>query len=200
MAIFLYNYSDGTAKTLFKKEFKMRLFLYLFLAAWGVIMSFPGICGAVGDLGIDVEKPSAEAERIERCPYCGRVINIGRIHGDAEPVIKGLLINALTDRDIGYVDGKRKTQYINVLIYRYEERQGGSYAVDKPAGIGFHVHLMDKGVMKRFFVCEEDQQALMDNLFSIGKFMQRGGKWVTAERLSSDCIDKGIENLLGGVE
>jgi len=178
----------------------MREFVCVLLAVLGIIMPFPYMCGAVGDLGIEIEKPSGDAEKIERCPYCGRVINVGRIHGDAEAVVKNLLGTALADRDIGYIDGKRKTQYINVLIYRYEERQGGSYAVDKPAGIGFHVHLIKNGALKRFFICEEDQQALMENLFSIGKFMQRGGKWVTAERLSSDCIEKGMDKLLEGLE
>jgi hypothetical protein len=178
----------------------MRVFVCVILAMWGIIMPFPNICTAIGDLGIEVERPSGDAEKIERCQYCGRVINVGRIHGDAEALLKNLLGTALADRDVGYIDGKRKTQYINLFVYRYEERQGGSYAVDKPASIGFHVHLMNKGVLKRFFVCEEDQQALMENLFSIGKFMERGGKWVTAERLSSDCINKGIDKLLEGLE
>ena len=178
----------------------MRIFMCMFLAMWGIMIPSWNVCRALGDLGVDVEVPSGEAERIERCKYCGRVINIGKIHGDAELIVKNQLGTALADRDIGYVEGKRKTQYINVLIYRYEERQGGSYAVDKPASIGFHVHLMNGPALKRFFVCEEDQQALMENLFSIGKFLQRGGKWVTAERLSGDCIDKGIGRLLEGME
>ncbi|MDR2017460.1 MAG: hypothetical protein LBQ00_01030 [Syntrophobacterales bacterium] len=177
----------------------MRLFICVFLAAWGIMVPFSNRCGAVGDIGIEMERPSVEAEKIKRCPYCGKIINIGRIHGDAEPTVKNRLEGVLVDRGIGYVEGKRRMQHINVFIYRYEERQGGSYAVEKPASIGFHVHLMNKGMLRRFFICEEKQQALMDDLFNIGKFMRRGGKWVTAERLSNDCINREIGSLLEGV-
>ena len=178
----------------------MRKIVCLILLVWSMVIPVWSVCLALGDLGVDVESISPDAEKIGRCPYCSRIIAVGRIHGDAEMIVKNQLEAALTDRDMGYVEGKTKTQYINVLIYRYEERQGGNYAVDRPASVGFHMHLLNKGVMKRLFVYEESQQALMENLFSIGKFMSRGGKWVTAERLSSDGINKGLDDLLGAVE
>jgi len=158
------------------------------------------VCHALGDLGVEVEKASGAGGGIDKCKYCGRLINPGRVHQDAEVIVKNQLKAALTDRDMGFVEGKTKTPYINVLIYRFEERQGGDYAVDKPARVGFHMHLMNKGAPKRVFVYEEDQEALMDNLFTIGKFMKRGGKWVTVETLSNEGINKGLDNLLEVVE
>jgi hypothetical protein len=178
----------------------MRAFVCVLLAAWSVVIPLRNICSAIGDLGVDVERVPDGAEKIDRCKYCGRFINVGRVHADAGAIVTNQLEAALTERDTGFVEGKTKTDYINVLIYRYEERQGGNYAVDKPASVGFHMHFVNRGTVKRVFVCEEDQQALMDNLFSIGKFMSRGGKWVTVERLSSDCIKKGLNEFLEALE
>jgi hypothetical protein len=178
----------------------MRAFVCMVVAALSIVIPWRDVCQAIGDLGIEVERVSETMSGVDKCGYCGRFISAGRVHQDAPAVIKGQLQTALTNRDMGYVIGKARGQYINVLIYRYEERQGGDYAVDKPARVGFHMHLMNKGTVKRVFVYEEDQQALMENLFNIGKFMRRGGKWVTAERLSDDGINKGIDNLLEVIE
>ena len=177
----------------------MRAFICVFLAAFSIFIPCWNRCGAVGDLGIDVERAGGP-EGISQCPYCGRPIDVGRIHVDAEMIVRNQLQTALTDRDTGYVGGKGKTQYINVFIYRYEERQGGNFAVETPARVGFHMHLISKGTVRRTFVYEEDQQALMDNLLSVGKFIERGGKWVTVERLSSDGIKKGLDSLMEALE
>ena len=174
----------------------MRAFVCMVVAALSIIIPWHNVCQAIGDLGIEVERVTDAPGGIDKCRVCGRFINVGRVHQDAVAVMKNQLKAALTDRDMGFVEGKTATQNINVLIYRYEERQGGDYAVDKPARVGFHMHLVSKGVVKQVFVYEEDQQSLMENLFTIGKFMKRGGKWVTAERLSGDGINKGLDNLL----
>lgn len=177
----------------------MRAFLSVLLLILSIFTPWHNVCRAIGDLGIEVERVS-EGGGIDKCRYCGRLINVGRVHQDAELIVKNQLQSALTDKNMGFVEGTARTQYINVLIYRFEERQGGDFAVDRPARVGFHMHLINKDVMKRVFVYEEDQQALMDNLLTLGKFMKRGGKWVTVERLSSDGITKGLDTLLEVVE
>ncbi len=179
----------------------MRVLMSLFLALCGVIIPFSGQCWTVGDLGIAVERVSPDdKDRTDRCRYCGKIIMPGNIHGNAESIVMSQLKKALSDRIIGYVEGKEKSPYINVYIYRYEERQGGNFAVDKPARVGFHMHLIHENTVRRVFVYEEDQQALFDNLYTIGKFMKRGGKWVTVDRLSEDGINKGLNELLKGIE
>jgi hypothetical protein len=179
----------------------MRIIMSLFLVLCGVVIPFHGECWAIGDIGIVVEQISQDDKgRVDQCKYCGKIITPGNIHGDAAAVVMGQLKGALSDRIIGYVEGKEKSPYINVYIYRYEERQGGNFAVDKPARIGFHMHLMSKDVVGKVFVYEEDQQALFDNLYTIGRFMKRGGKWVTVDRLSEDGIKKSLDYLLKGIE
>jgi hypothetical protein len=178
----------------------MHVLIGLFLVVCAMFIPFHNECRAIGDIGVQVEKISGDKDRVDQCKYCKRIITPGNIHGDAETTVMSQLKLALSDRVVGYVEGKEKSPYINVYIYRYEERQGGNYAVDRPARVGFHMHLMNKDMVRRVFVYEEDQQALMDNLYSIGKFMKRGGKWVTVERLSEDGIKKGLDDLLKGIE
>ncbi len=178
----------------------MRAFVCVVLAVWSILIPWRDVCRAFGDIGIEVERVSGTESGIGKCKYCGKMINVGKVHQNAEVIVKNQLQEALTERNMGFSDGKNNTQYIQVLIYRYEERQGGDYAVDKPAHVGFHMHLISKGTVKQVFVYEESQQALMENLLSIGKFLKRGGKWVTAERLSSDGINKGVDTLLEAAE
>jgi predicted XRE-type DNA-binding protein len=57
---------------------------------------------------------------------------------------------------------------------------------------------MENNVVKHVFIFEEDQQALSENLFSAGKFFRRGAKWLTAEELSQDAINQGLDVILEG--
>lgn len=154
-------------------------------------------CYAAGDVGIVVERVvSKENERIDTCGYCGKFINKGNIHSDAENIVKEKLQQALTRRGVGYRDGKEKQPYISVVIYRFQERKGGNLAVDKPAGVGFHMHLIEGTVVGRTFVFDEDQKALSQDILHIGKFFSRGGKWITADKLAEEGINKGTDYLL----
>jgi len=58
------------------------------------------------------------------------------------------------------------------------------------------MHLLENNVLKSIFVFDEEQQALTQNLFDIGKFFKRGGRWITAEKLSEEGIEKGLDTLL----
>ena len=159
------------------------------------IIPFVGLCLGFGDLGIVLERVE-DTGKIDRCKYCGKFMQVGNIHKDAEVVLGNLLREALTGRATGYRTDGGKGTYINLLVYRFEERKGGNFAVDRPAGVGFHMHLMEDGALKRVFVFDEDQQALTDNLLGIGKFFRRGAKWVTVEDLSREGINQGLGDLL----
>jgi hypothetical protein len=171
------------------------LCLCVIAAAYFLLPAFS--CLAAGDVGIVVEKAeSKENEKIDTCKYCGKFINKGSIHSDAERIVKEKLQQALTERGVGYRDGREKQPYISVLIYRFQERRGGNFAVDRPAGVGLHMHLIDGTVVGRTFVFDEDQKALSQDILNIGKFFKRGGKWITVDRLAEEGIDKGTDYLL----
>jgi hypothetical protein len=148
-------------------------------------------------VGIVVERVEPkENEKIDTCKYCGRLINKGTIHSDAEKIVKEKLLQALTQRSIGYRDGQEKQPYISVLIYRFQERRGGNLAVEKPAGVGLHMHLIQGTIVGRTFVFDEDQKALSQDILGIGKFFRRGGKWITVDKLAEEGINKGADYLL----
>jgi hypothetical protein len=182
-----------------KKTVSASLPVRIPLILCAMILACFGTASALGDLGIVIEKVE-DSGRIEQCKYCGRFIKLGNIHKDAEVVVGNQLKKYLTEKGFGYQEGMRKAGYVNVLIYRFEERQGGDYAVDRPASIGMHLHLMEEKAVRRVFVFDESQQALSQNVFDVGKFFRRGGKWVTAEALSNEGVKAGVRYLLEAEE
>jgi len=151
---------------------------------------------AVSDLGVVVEQLK-DGDKATRCPVCGRAISPGVIHTDAAVILKVKLKTALTDRNIGYSDGMKKDQpYIHVLVYRFQERKGGNFAIEKPAAVAFHMHLMKDNMLGKIFTYAEEQKALTQNLFTVGKFFSRGGRWVTAEELAEEGINAGLDELV----
>lgn len=177
-----------------KKIFRKLSFKYVaaFLIAT-VILATLGY--AIGDLGVVVEKMEGPGE-VNKCRYCGGFMKVGRISRDADIILGNLLREALTAQDVGYRSGTNNGNYINLMVFRYEERVGGNLGVEKPAGVGFHMHLMENNVLKRVSVFDEDQQTLFENLFNTGKFFRRGAKWLTAEELSQDAINQGLDVIL----
>jgi hypothetical protein len=180
-----------------KKTFKI-LFCFCFCIFANTFFFFPALsCHAAGDVGIVIEKvESKNNEKIDTCKYCGKFINKGVIHSDAEKIVKEKLREALTERSTGYRDGRETQPYISILIYRFQERKGGNFSVDKPASVGLHMHLVDGTVVGRTFVFDEDQKALSQDILHIGKFFSRGGKWITAEKMAEEGINKGTDYLL----
>jgi hypothetical protein len=172
------------------RAWKLLLAAVLFLA-----FAVPSV-HAVGDLGIVVEKLK-DPEKEMFCPVCGRAISPGVVHTDAPAIIREKLKTALTDRNVGYYDGTKQDQpYIHVLVYRFQERKGGNFAVEKPASVAFHMHLMKNKVVGKIFAYSEEQKALMQNLLTVGKFFSRGARWVTAEELAGEGINAGLDELV----
>lgn len=82
-------------------------------------------------------------------------------------------------------------------IYRYLLRDGTSYAVNSAASVAFEVDLIrvpdGKVVWSGKF--DETQRSLFENLFQWNDFMKRKGKWVTAEELAMEGLQKIFETL-----
>jgi hypothetical protein len=176
---------------------KIRFLCFCVVGITLIFSVMPTPCPAVSDLGIVVERmESKEGSIVDACKYCGKYVKVGHIHSDAEKIIKVKLQQALSEQGFGYKDGKEQQPYISVVIFRFQERKGGNFAVDKPAGVGLHMHLIEGSVVGRTFVFDEDQQALSENILGIGKFFRRGAKWITVEKLAEEGINKGTEYLL----
>ncbi len=79
-------------------------------------------------------------------------------------------------------------------VFRYEDRRGDAYSVKEPASIAFDLHLIDvrKGEMIWQEAYEETQKALSENLFNIDSFINRKGRWVSADEMAVE----GLEGIL----
>ena len=75
-------------------------------------------------------------------------------------------------------------------VYRFRERVGTNLAARTPASVAFDIYIIDcqleSVVWSAFY--NYTQQALNDNLGGMGNFFRRGGRWVTAEELSTIAI------------
>ena len=82
-------------------------------------------------------------------------------------------------------------------IYRYEERQGRSYSIRRPAAVTFGLNLVrvPDGKLLWSGAYEEVQQSLTENLFRMGTFFKRGGKWLTAGELSASGLGQVLDTL-----
>ena len=94
------------------------------------------------------------------------------------------------------------------MILDWQERQGGDMGVTSPASVNMDIFLLDTRdasaralpgggeipVVQRAHYAET-QEALTNNLLGIGEFFKRKGKWVTAETLCSEGMDKAILEL-----
>ena len=78
------------------------------------------------------------------------------------------------------------------LVYRFKERVGTGYSVKSPASVAFGMHLIrvkdGRIIWSAHF--NETQKSLGDNLFQLGSFISRGGRWVTAEELASSGMEE----------
>ena len=82
-------------------------------------------------------------------------------------------------------------------LFRFEERIGSHIGAERPASVGFDVHLLRVKDGKRVWdgKFDETQQALSENLLKIGSFVRRRASWLTAEELSSVGMDEMLKRL-----
>jgi hypothetical protein len=96
----------------------------------------------------------------------------------------------------------RRHQADGVLIgylYAFRERRGGALGVESPAYVAFELVLVsvETGQLIWQPKFSETQEPLNQNLFELGKFIQRKGRWVTAREMASQALREMIETYLG---
>jgi len=77
-------------------------------------------------------------------------------------------------------------------IYRYQERAGNEYAVNSPASVSYDLHLIRVSDARVLWSdrWDETQRSLTENLFNIGTFLERKGRWVSAGELALSGLEK----------
>jgi hypothetical protein len=82
-------------------------------------------------------------------------------------------------------------------IYRFEPRRGGAYSVRQPAAVTFGLNLVrvPDGKLLWSGAYNEVQQSLTENLYLIGTFFKRGGKWLTVDELALEGLTQVLDTL-----
>jgi hypothetical protein len=87
-------------------------------------------------------------------------------------------------------------------LYRWREREGTDYAVNRPASVAFDLCLIGRSdgaiLWKDRF--EKTQKSLSENLFDFSTFVKSKGRWMRAEELAALGLDALVENLPTGRE
>lgn len=80
-------------------------------------------------------------------------------------------------------------------LYRWWEREGTDFAVERPASVAFDLYLLrtEDGSVAWRGKFDKTQQSFVENLLDIGTFMKSRGRWVKAEALA----EMGLDELLG---
>lgn len=83
------------------------------------------------------------------------------------------------------------------VVTRYEEREGGPVGIKKPASVGFEARLISAkdGTILWTGKYAETQKSLTEDLSMVFIFIQRGGKWLTAEQLTRYGVSEMLKTL-----
>ncbi len=85
-------------------------------------------------------------------------------------------------------------------LYRWQEREGTDYAVNRTASVAFDLYLIrpDDGAILWKDRFDKTQQSLSENLLDINTFLKGQGRWMTAGSLADLGLDKVLGELLKG--
>lgn len=161
------------------------------------------------------------------CPICGAVYFGGKIAEGGEKVIEGLFIEKLQNikeieilpqDKVAGVYKRINTESLKMtlpkiisktgkeleadvvaigFVFRYMERIGYDYSVEKPASVAFEINFInpkDGSIIWRG-VFDKTQKSLMEDVFQIASFYKGGGKWLTARELAGQGMNQVFKTL-----
>ncbi len=83
------------------------------------------------------------------------------------------------------------------FVYRFRDRVGTDYGVKTPASVAFDLHLVQvpTGRLLWSAAVDESQRSLTEDLFQVGKFIQRKGRWITAPQMARTALQEALKNF-----
>lgn len=164
-----------------------------------------------------------------RCPLCGQLISAERFPQGSEKVVEDIFVEKLANQNVftlippervgGIYErvsaGFLKEAPIEILkkvgseleadgivlchVYRFKERKGYSYSVEKSASVGFEIHLIrvSDGAVVWKGIFDKTQTSLMENILQVVYFYKERGRWLTAQELASEGIDEILKEFPG---
>ncbi len=153
------------------------------------------ICGRVYRSGFvaPIIGPQLTTQLVERLQQVKTLTVVGIEAGEKER-LKATVCDFGAEMDIqALLQAGQSRNADGVLIgyiFRYEDRQGSDYAVSSPASVAFDLHLISvpTGEVVWQAAFDQTQAALSDNLFNIDTFIQRKGRWVSADELAAEGL------------
>jgi len=174
--------------------------------------------------------PEEDNTKTVRCPLCGAIFLTEKSPEDAEKVVEGIFVQQLEkQRKFNLIPPERvngiyrrisaesfKTALLEILkkvgselevdgivvgyVYRYRERRGRSYSVEKPASVAFDIHLVrvSDGTLIWKGTFDRTQSSLLENIFLVSSFFKHRGRWATAEELTKEGMEKIMETFPQG--
>ena len=164
-----------------------------------------------------------------RCPVCGLLLRTEKSAKGSEKVVEELFIERLAAKKafilmppemVGGVyervtAGLFKADLLEILkkvgneleadgiilgnVYRFRERKGYEYSVEKPASVAFEIHLIrvSDGVIIWRGIFDKTQTSLMEDMLQISSFMKERGRWMTAKELAAEGMDEVLKDFPG---
>jgi hypothetical protein len=82
-------------------------------------------------------------------------------------------------------------------LFRFEDRIGGKYSVEKPASVAFTLQIIrvSDGATLWRNTFDETQQSLMENLMKAGLYRKTGLHWLTATQLAEYGLNRATDEL-----
>ena len=173
--------------------------------------------------------PEDASLKVAACPLCGSILRSEEFPQDAEKSVENIFLERFAERKklklispelAGAVFNRisaeslkgtmpeilKKVGYeldaegmIVGYVYRYRERVGFPYSVEKPASVAFEIHLVrtEDGVIVWKGIFDKTQKSLMENMFQIVSFFKGRGQWITVNELATEGMDAILENFPG---
>lgn len=82
-------------------------------------------------------------------------------------------------------------------ITRYTERKGSGVGVEHPASVSFYTELVsaETGNLLWKGYYSDTQRPLLHDVSQIGRFFKRGARWITADELASEVLNRMADDL-----
>ncbi|EFK96819.1 lipoprotein [sediment metagenome] len=124
--------------------------------------------------------------------------------GQAQGAMAGLLSSnpAMEEREL-FVRLGKGMEVDGVLagyLYRWVEREGAEYGVNRPASVAFDLYLIrsSDGAILWKGGFDKTQQSLTENLLDINTFLKAKGKWMSVEELAEMGLSELLERFPAG--
>jgi hypothetical protein len=107
--------------------------------------------------------------------------------------------NTLSEQDLWIETGRDLGADAVIVghLYRFRERIGTQYSVEVPASVAFDIHLIGvrDGRLLWSGKFDETQQSLFEDLYQLGTFLSRRGRWITAQELAVSGLEGVLETF-----